>query len=68
MKAYIYHDKRIFVAALMGKAGAYGTVWKSSFGGTHRVKVKALPVRDTLEEAQRDLDEFARVRKLKEAE
>lgn len=68
MKAYIYHEKKIFVTALMGKAGAYGTVWTSSYGGTHRVVVKALPIRDTREEAQRDLDEFARVRKLKEAE
>lgn len=68
MKAYIYRDKKIFVAALMGKEGAYGTVWESSYGGTHRVKVRALPVRETREEAQRDLDEFAHARKLKEAE
>ena len=68
MKAYIYHGKKIFVAALTGKEGAYGTVWASSYGGTHRVKVKALPVRETREKAQRDLDEFARVRKLKEAQ
>lgn len=68
MKAYTYRDKKIFVAALMGKEGAYGTVWASSYGGTHRVKVRALPVRETREEAQRDLDEFAHARKLKEAE
>lgn len=67
MKAYIYHDKRIFVGPLIG-GDTFGTVWESSPGSTHRVKVKALPVRDTLEEAQRDLDEFARVRKLKEVE
>ena len=68
MKSYIYRGKKIFVTALMGKEGAYGTVWASSYGGTHRLRFKSLPVRDTREEAQHDLDEFARVRKLKEAE
>ena len=68
MKSYIYRGKKIFVAALMGKEGAYGTVWESTPGSTHRVKVKVLPVRETREEAQRDLDEFAHARKLKEAE
>lgn len=67
MKAYIYHDKRIFVSRLIG-GDTFATVWESTPGSTHRVKVKALPVRSTREEAQRDLDEFARVRKLKEAE
>lgn len=66
MKAYIYRGKRIFVAPLLG-GDTYGTVWMSSFGGTHRVKVKALPVRGSREEAQRDLDAFAGERKLKEA-
>ena len=67
MKSYIYHDKRIFVSRLIG-GDTFATVWESTPGSTHRVKVKALPVRNAREEAQRDLDEFARIRKLKEAE
>ena len=67
MKAYIYHDKRIFVSRLIG-GDTFATVWESTPGSAHRVKVRALPVRETREEAQRDLDEFARFRKLKEAQ
>lgn len=67
MNVYLYRDKRIFVAPLMG-GDTYGTVWLSEFGGQHRVKIKALPVRATREEAQADLDAFASMKKLKEAE
>lgn len=68
MKAYVYRGKKIFVAELT-KAGTYGTVWQGELGGVQRLRYGShLPLHDTLEEAQRDLDEFARVRKLKEAE
>lgn len=67
MKAYIYRDKRIFVAPLAG-GNTYGTVWLSARGDAHRMVIKALPVRETRDEAQRDLDAFAGERKLKEAE
>ncbi len=68
MKSYIYRGKKIFAAELT-KARTYGTVWQGELGGVQRLRYGSyLPLRDTLEEAQRDLDEFARVRKLKEAE
>ena len=55
---YLYNDKVVFVSGLMGK-NPFGTVYATPYGGTHRIKFRALPVRVTKEQAQADLDKFA---------
>lgn len=67
MKSYIFRGQRIFATPLSA-GGPYGTVYETPNGGTHRLRFRDLPVRDTLAEATRDLKSFARVRGLKEAE
>jgi len=64
-KRYIYRGKELFVADLL--TGCFRTVWVSSSGEIHIVKVRELPLRRTVKTAQRDLDRFAEKRKLKEA-
>jgi hypothetical protein len=64
-KKYIYRDKEIYVSSLMG-GDTFGTVWQSDSGGTHRIKLTALPVRNTKAAAQKDLNTFAKSKQLKE--
>ena len=41
-------------------AHTFFTGWRSKSGGFHRVVSKSLPVRETIEAAQADLDAFAK--------
>lgn len=53
----------------MGKGAPYGTVYATPHGGTHRLRYKAaMPVRETLEEVQADLDKFVKEKGLEEVE
>lgn len=65
---YDENDAHVFVSS--GISG--GSVWmtvrrKKASAGTHRLKSPALPLRDTREEAQRDLEAFAAKKGWKEA-
>lgn len=60
-----YLDKKgrvIFVA--QGLGDKFGTFWRSSSGGLHRVKSPAMPMVTTREEAQANLDAYAQARGL----
>ena len=55
---YHYGGKVIEAGKGLGER-AFFTGWRSARGGFHRVVSKSLPVRETLEEAQADLDAWA---------
>ena len=58
-----------FVSNGFGKGGKWMSVArKDTFQGTHRIVTKNLPLRDTREEAQADLDAYAKKRGWKEYE
>lgn len=68
VKRYIYKGEEIFVSAGLGGA-QYGTFKKSKGGsGVQRIKSPNLPMVDSMEEAQENLDEFAQDRNLQESE
>lgn len=57
-----------FVSNGFGKGGKWMSVArKDTFQGTHRIVTKNLPLRDTREEAQADLDAYAKKKGWKEA-
>ncbi len=59
MARYRYGDRVIEVIVGLG-GDCWMTGWRSVYGGTHRLKSKFLPVRTDPEEAQRDLDAWAK--------
>ena len=61
---YHYNDK--VIEARQGLGEYFFTGWRSD-GGFHRVSSPALPVRKTLEEAQADLDAWAKKKGLEVA-
>ena len=66
MKDKRYLDKKvrvIFVAQVSGDK--FGTFWRSSSGGLHRVKSPAMPMVVTKEEARRNLDAYAEKKMLR---
>lgn len=70
MKRYIYRGKILFIASGQRDGEKFFTTFFKDSKGFKRPLFfnEELVRRETAEEAQRDLDEFARVRKLKEAE
>ena len=54
-----YHYNGKVIEARQGLGKYFFTGWRSE-GGFHRVSSPALPVRETLEEAQADLDAWAK--------
>jgi|GEM_PF-1541046 len=62
-KKYIYRGKHIFVEA-SGKTG-FRTFFRGSCNDRHPVSISELPIRNTPEEAQQDLETFASHRMLK---
>ena len=70
MKSYLYRGKVLKVEAhVTANSAGYATYFRDHKGTRHILLYNdELKLRSTREEAQRDLDEFARVRKLKEAE
>lgn len=61
-RKYWYGEK--ILEALPGLGGSWITGWRSDAGGTHRLKSKFLPVRWSRDEAQRDLDAWAKLKGL----
>lgn len=71
MNKMYYDENGALVFVSSGISG--GTVWmsvrrKKPAAGTHRIKSPRLPLRDTREEAQKDLDAYAQSRGWREAE
>ena len=60
---YKFGEKIIEAGQGLGERSFF-TGWRSPSGGFHRVVSKSLPVRETLEEAQVDLDAFAQLKGL----
>jgi len=58
-RRYLYNGNFIEAGPGLGE-GRYFTRWQSDSGGWHRVCSVALPVRDTQEAAQADLDAWAK--------
>jgi len=56
-KKYIYRGKHLFVDAL-GKSG-FRTFFRGTCNDRHPVSLSELPIRNTPEEAQQDLETFA---------
>ncbi|WP_114679319.1 helix-turn-helix domain-containing protein, partial [Desulfotruncus alcoholivorax] len=56
-KCYIHNGREIFVSRGLGSE--YGTFWRSSTGGLHRIKSPAMPMVESREEAQSNLDQWA---------
>lgn len=60
----VYKDENgclVFVSSGISKGASWMTVRQNGQGsGTHRIKSKALPLRETEEEAQADLDRYAK--------
>lgn len=65
-RCYEYHGKVIFVHKIATMR--YGTFWLSSEGEFVRFLPAMLPARRTLKTAQEELDVFALVRHLKDAD
>lgn len=66
-KRYRYKDKIVGVCPGLGNVWIVG--WRSKSGlGSHRLKVRALPVCETAEEAQIRLDGWAKAQKLETVE
>lgn len=67
-----YYDDNgalVFVSSGISKGDKWMTVrQKKPTSGTHRIKSPKLPVRDTREEAQLDLDAYALSKKWDEAD
>lgn len=51
-----------------GPGRPWFTLYENGTGSTHRLVTKALPLRDTREEAQADLDAYARKKGWKEVQ
>ena len=62
-KKYLYRGKQIFVGAFE-KAG-FRTFFRGKCNDKHPISISELPIRNTKEEAQRDLETFASRRMLK---
>lgn len=63
-----YEDDRgntVFVSCGIGGGHDWMSVRQGSTGGTHRIKTKFLPLRSRAEEAQADLDSYAKKKKWK---
>lgn len=60
---YNYGGKIIEAGQGLGER-TFFTGWRSNNGGFHRVVSKNLPVRETIEAAQADLDAFAKRKRL----
>ena len=71
LEAKTYIDEngaRVFVSSGISRGEDWMTVRrKKTTAGTHRVKSPALQIRDTRDEAQRDLDAYAAKRGWQEA-
>lgn len=67
MTRYRHGEKVIEVITGLG-GDCWMTGWRSAYGGTHRLKSKFLPVRTDPEQAQRDLDAWAKRKGLETAE
>lgn len=59
---YLYRGHMIFVSDGISQGKAWGAFYRHKTGSLRRFK--ALPMRNTREEAQRDLDEWARTKGL----
>jgi hypothetical protein len=67
MKFRKYRDFQGRVLLVSVSGGKFMTVYhRPGCIGVHRVKSKFLPLRDTRDLAQQDLDRFARLRELEE--
>lgn len=61
-------DARVLYVSQDWLDGLYRTFWQTASGSLHRVRSKDLPPRETAEEAQADLDEYARKNRFPEVE
>jgi len=62
-----YRDKQgriLFVTDGISRGNVWFTGYRRPNGSIKRLAVAALPIRDTREEAQRDLDKYAREKRL----
>lgn len=65
---YETNDARVLYVSQDWLDGLWRTFWQTANGSLYRVASKALPPRETREEAQRDLDEYARKNRFPEVE
>ena len=65
---YETNDARVLFVDRDWLDGLYRTFWQTAAGSLYRVRSKDLPPRETAEEAQADLDEYARKNRFPEVE
>ncbi|MDO5116390.1 MAG: hypothetical protein Q4D58_09870 [Synergistaceae bacterium] len=68
---YFYRGHELFIGVSpnirIEGGNYYCTLWRSGDGQLHKLNLSALPDRKTKATAQRDLDKWAALKKLKEA-
>ncbi|WP_034631182.1 helix-turn-helix domain-containing protein [Desulfotruncus alcoholivorax] len=57
LTCYVHNGREIFISKGLGNE--YGTFWRSPDGGLHRVKSPAMPMVESREEAQSNLNQWA---------
>lgn len=68
MEARTYKDKKGRVLFVDTMGAMFETCWKDAEGLLHSIRNKALPLRNTREEAQADLNAYALDKELEAAE